>query len=247
MAAGADYRVSPNTVVGFALSGAGANFGLSDGLGTGRGDILQGGVYGATRFDNYYLAASLAASYYDVSTERIVSLPGATSRLTASFGASGFGARIEGGRRFVVAKLGVTPFVAVQGQTVHTPAYTEQGVGAPFALAYSEQTTSRLRSELGTTFDAYVGEIWGGSLSMYWRMAWAHNYWRDNSINALFPVLPGAGFTVFGATAPADSLLLASGAEYRWGNGLSIRGKLEAELANSATTFAASATFRATW
>jgi outer membrane autotransporter protein len=182
-----------------------------------------------------------------VSTERIVSLPGATSRLTASFGASGFGARIEGGRRFVVAKLGVTPFVAVQGQTVHTPAYTEQGVGAPFALAYGEQDTSRLRSELGTTFDAYVGEIWGGSLSMYWRMAWAHNYWRDNSINALFPVLPGAGFTVFGATAPADSLLLASGAEYRWGNGLSIRGKLEAELANSATTFAASATFRASW
>ena len=139
VAAGADYRVSPNTVVGFALSGAGTNFGLSDGLGTGRGDILQGGVYGATRFDNYYLAASLAASYYDVSTERIVSLPGATSRLTASFGASGFGARIEGGRRFVVAKLGVTPFVAVQGQTVQTPAYTEQGVGAPFALAYSEQ------------------------------------------------------------------------------------------------------------
>ena len=90
-------------------------------------------------------------------------------------------------------------------------------------------------------------EIWGGSLSMYWRMAWAHNYWRDNSINALFPVLPGSGFTVFGATAPADSLLLASGAEYRWGNGLSIRGKLEAELANSATTFAASATFRASW
>ena len=56
-------------MVGFALSGAGTNFGLSDGLGTGRGDILQGGVYGATRFDNYYLAASLAASYYDVSTE----------------------------------------------------------------------------------------------------------------------------------------------------------------------------------
>ena len=247
VAAGADYRVSPNTVVGFALTGAGTNFGLSDGLGTGRGDVLQGGVYGATRFDNYYLAASLAASYYDVSTERIVSLPGATSHLTASFGASGFGARIEGGRRFVVAKLGVTPFVAVQAQSVHTPGYTEQGVGAPFALAYSEQTTSRLRSELGATFDAYVGEIWGGGLSMYWRMAWAHQYWRDNSINALFPVLPVSGFTVQGATAPADALLLASGAEYKFGNGLSLRGKLEAELANSATTFAASAMFRASW
>jgi hypothetical protein len=88
LAAGLDYRVSADTVVGFALSGAGTNFGLSDGLGTGRSDMLQGGVYGATRFDNYYLSASLAASYYDVSTERIVSLPGASSRLTASFGAT---------------------------------------------------------------------------------------------------------------------------------------------------------------
>ncbi len=73
------------------------------------------------------------------------------------------------------------------------------------------------------------------------------NTWRDNSINALFPVLPVSGFTVQGATAPADALLLASGAEYRFGNGLSLRGKLEAELANSATTFAASAMFRASW
>ena len=55
----------------------------------------------------------------------------------------------------------MTPFVAVQGQTAHTPAYTEQGVGAPFALAYSAQDTSRLRSELGTTFDAYVGRNLG--------------------------------------------------------------------------------------
>jgi hypothetical protein len=57
---------------------------------------------------------------------------------------------------------------------VHPPPIASRaGGGAPFALAYSEQTTSRLRSELGTTFDADVGEIWGGGLSMYWRMAWA--------------------------------------------------------------------------
>ena len=235
-------------MVGFAVSGAATHFELRDGLGTGRSDVLQGGVYGATRFDNYYLSGSLAASYYDVSTERILSLP-ATSRLTASYGASGFGARIEGGRRFVVAKLGMTPFVAVQAQSVHTPDYAEQVAAgnAAFALAYDSQTTSRLRSEVGATIDSYVGEIWGGSLSVYVRMAWAHNYWRDTSINALFPVLPGSGFTVQGASAPADALLLASGAEYRFGNGMSVRGKLESELANSSTTFAASAAFRASW
>ena len=173
-----------------------------------------------------------------------MSLPGASSRLTASFGA-----RIEGGRRFVVARMGVTPFVAVQAQTVQTPAYGEQAVTGPdaFALAYAAQTTSRLRSEIGTTIDHYVGEMWGGSLSVYGRFAWAHHFWRDNSVNALFPVLPAAGLTVQGATVAANAALLATGAEYRFGSGMSVRGKLETELAPSATSLAASATFRASW
>jgi autotransporter-associated beta strand protein len=249
LAAGADYRLSPDTVVGFAVAGGATNFSLDGGLGSGRGDIVQGGVYGATRFDDYYLAASLAAAYYDVSTDRTVSFAGATSRLTANFAASGFGARIEGGRRFVVAGSGVTPFAAMQAQTIHLPAVNEVAVSGPanVALAYGEQNASRLRSELGVKVDGQVGEWVGGSLFLFGRAAWAHQFWRDNPAIAALTILPGSGFTVQGAFTAADSALLSSGAELKFRNGLSLRGKLEAELAPTAAAYQASLTLRQIW
>ena len=48
-AAGADYRVAPGTVVGFALAGGGTNWSLAGGLGTGNSDAFQAGVYGSHR------------------------------------------------------------------------------------------------------------------------------------------------------------------------------------------------------
>ena len=48
-AGGLDYRVAPDTVVGFALAGGGTNWGLADGLGSGKSDAFQAGVYGSTR------------------------------------------------------------------------------------------------------------------------------------------------------------------------------------------------------
>src|SRR5215471_16585438 len=48
-AAGLDYRLAPGTVVGFALAGGGTNWGLAQGLGTGKSDAFQAGIYGTAR------------------------------------------------------------------------------------------------------------------------------------------------------------------------------------------------------
>jgi autotransporter-associated beta strand protein len=58
-AAGLDYRLAPGTVVGFALAGGGTNWGLAQGLGGGKSDAFQAGVYGTTRSGPAYLAAAL--------------------------------------------------------------------------------------------------------------------------------------------------------------------------------------------
>ena len=55
-AGGADYHVSPNSVAGFALAGGGTSWGLAQGLGTGRSDAFQAGLYGASRFGSAYVA-----------------------------------------------------------------------------------------------------------------------------------------------------------------------------------------------
>jgi len=44
-----------------------------------------------------------------------------------------------------------------------------------------------------------------------------------------------------------NAALRAAGAELKFANGLSLRGKLEGEFAGSVTSYAASATLRKTW
>ena len=99
-AAGADYRVTPFTTVGFALAGAGTGWSLAQGLGTGRSDALMAGIYGRTTSGPAYVAASLAFAIHWMSTDRISF---ASDQLTAKFNAQSYGGRIEAGYRFRLA------------------------------------------------------------------------------------------------------------------------------------------------
>ena len=47
LAGGFDYRLTPDTVVGLAFAGGGTNWSLSQGLGGGKGDAFQAGIYTA--------------------------------------------------------------------------------------------------------------------------------------------------------------------------------------------------------
>ena len=73
---GADYRVSPDTLVGFALGGAGFNFSVADALGSGRADVFQAGLYARHNFGPAYLSAALAYGWQDVTTDRTVTVSG---------------------------------------------------------------------------------------------------------------------------------------------------------------------------
>ena len=43
--AGADYKVSPDTLLGFALAGGGTSFSLANALGSGSSDLFQAGAF----------------------------------------------------------------------------------------------------------------------------------------------------------------------------------------------------------
>ena len=132
-AAGMDYHVSPNTIAGFALAGAGTNWGLANALGTGRSDALQVGVYGISCVGPAYLAGALAFTNHWFTTNRAA----LGDQLTANFDGQSYGVRLEGGYRVgVLPTLGVTPYAALQAQDFHTPAYSESDVtGGGFGLS----------------------------------------------------------------------------------------------------------------
>jgi hypothetical protein len=255
LATGLDYLVTPYTVVGFALAGGGTNYGLSDGLGSGHSDMFQAAVYSMTRVNAAYVSAALAYGWYNVSTDRYVTVAG-TDHLTADFSANNVGGRIEGGYRFAIpgvfdsSGFGLTPYAALQVQAFHTPSYSESAASGSsiFALAYDARTTTTIRTELGSWVDKSYALDRDNVLSLFGRVAWAHDWYSDPSLTAAFlSALPGSSFTVIGAAPVHDSALLTAGSQLYMRNGWAVMAKLDTELAQGSQTYIGTARLRYTW
>ena len=200
-AAGADYHAAPDTVLGFALAGAGTNWGLEQGLGTGRSDAFQAGAYGAK-----YLG------------QRIWRRARLHQQLVHHQPHCGCGRSARGivqrpeFRRTGRERLppcggprdGLTPYVAIQAQDFHTPTYSETDLtGGGFGLTYNATSATDTRSELGARFDALTA--WGATpLQLRARLAWAHDWVSNPALDAAFQALPGTSFVVNGAAVPAN-------------------------------------------
>ena len=244
-AGGLDYRLTADTVAGFALAGGGTNWSLAQGLGSGKSDAFQAGLYGATRWGAAYLAAAFAYANHWMSTDRFAF---AGDHLTAAFNAQSYGGRIEGGYRYATFYGGVTPYAAIQAQSFRTPSYSETDTNnAGFALAYNSRTGTDTRSELGTRFDRLLALYPGAALSLRARLAWAHDWVSDPALAAVFQALPGAGFIVNGAVPAKDSALASAGAEYRLASGVTLLAKFDGEFANHSSTYAGTGTVRYAW
>jgi autotransporter-associated beta strand protein/probable HAF family extracellular repeat protein len=246
-AAGMDYRFSPDTMAGFALAGGGTNWSLAQGLGGGRSDAFQVGIYGKTRSGPAYLAAALAFTNNWMTTNRNA----LGDQLTASFDAQSYGGRLEAGYRYGMpvkgASLGVTPYAALQSQSFHTPGYSETDLtGGGFGLSYNAMNAIDTRSELGARFDdlTMLGAM---PLTLRARVAWAHDWVSNPSLGAVFQALPGASFTVNGAAPPPDSALVSAGAELHIANNWSLAAKFDGEFAPGSQTYAGTGTIKYVW
>ena len=71
-AVGVDYRLSPSTLVGFALAGGGTNFAVASGLEADVPHLFQAGAFIRQRQGRVYFSAALAYGWQDVTTERSV-------------------------------------------------------------------------------------------------------------------------------------------------------------------------------
>ena len=223
-AGGMDYRVTPDALIGFALAGGGTNWNLAQNLGSGRSEAFEAGLYGKTDIGPAYIAVALAFSNNWFTTNRIAPLG---DQLTAKFQGQDYAARVEAGyRAAVLPMVGVTPYAAVQAQAFHTPSYSETDLsGAGFGLSYNAMNATDTRTELGARFDDLV--IAGSMpLVVRARLAWAHDWVSNQSLDAVFQALPGASFVVNGAAVPANSALATAGAELHMTAELVAGGKI---------------------
>lgn len=246
-AAGADYRLSVDTLVGFALGGGGLNYSLANALGSGSADMFQAGVYGRHNFGPAYVSAALAYGWHDVTTNRTVALAG-VDQLQGRFKADTFSARFEGGYRFTTPLIGITPYAAAQVTNFNLPNYSEVSLngGGLFALNYASQSLTDTRSELGLRTDKSYA-MQNGVLTLRGRAAWAHDYNPSRAVTALFQTLPGTSFVVNGARVDADSALVSGSAEMKWLSGFSIAGTFDGEFSGNVTSYSGKGVFRYSW
>jgi autotransporter-associated beta strand protein/T5SS/PEP-CTERM-associated repeat protein len=243
--AGLDYHLSRDSVIGFALGGGGTNWSLAQGLGGGKSDAFQAGIYGATRWGPAYLAATLAFTNHWMSTDRFAF---AGDHLAASFNAQSYGGRVESGYRFATIYGGLTPYAAIQAQTFHTPFYNESDLNSGgFALAFNSRNATDTRTELGGRFDRLLLLNPEAALTLRGRVAWAHDRLSDPSLAPVFQALPGASFVVNGATPAKNSALTSAGAELRLANGVALLAKFDGEFASHSSTYAGTGTIRYAW
>jgi outer membrane autotransporter protein len=247
-AGGADYRVSADTMLGFALAGGSTNWNLSQGLGGGKGEVFQLGGYGSHSFGALYVSAALSYAWHDMSTDRTVTVAG-TDKLMANFDAHSFGGRVETGYRIPTPWMAVTPYAALQAQKFRTPSYSESATSGAntFALTYDARSTTSTRTELGAWFDNLIALSSGNMLALRTRAAWAHDHSDNPALGAVFQTLPGSSFTVNGAKAVPNSALLSAGAELRLANSWSIDAKFDGEFASRSQTYAGTGTVRYEW
>ncbi|HEY4407015.1 MAG TPA: autotransporter domain-containing protein [Xanthobacteraceae bacterium] len=249
-AAGIDYHIAPDTIVGLALAGGGTSWSLSAGLGGGHSDAFLAGLYGSRQWGPAYLSGALSYASHWVSTSRTITITGADT-LSASFDAQSFGGRLEGGYQVKMwAPFTLTPYAAVQAQSYRSPGYGESGsLGVPdaFALSYAAQNATLARSELGGRFDRIFAQADGSSVDLFGRAAWAHD-WRSNpSLAATFIAVPVATFVVSGAAPPSDLALVTAGAEWRGRGGWSALAKFDGEFGRGADTYAGTAQVKYSW
>jgi autotransporter-associated beta strand protein len=247
VAAGANYNVSPSTLIGFALGGAGSNFGIANGFGSGKADMFNAAFYGRTTMGPGYFAAALGYTWQDASTDRTVTAAG-SDILHASFQPQALSARLEGGRRFAMPAFGVTPFAALQTTTFFMPSYSETATSgsSTFALSYGSQHVTATRGELGARFDKTMA-MDDTLLTLKWKAAWAHDWNTDRAATATFQQLPGATFTVNGASPSADAALVSFGADLDLGRGWVVAASFDGEFSRTTSGYAGKGSLRYAW
>lgn len=245
--AGADYRISPQTLIGFALGGGGSSFTLSQGLGSGSADIFNAGLFARHDTGAAYLVAGASYSYQDTATTRTVTVAG-SDQLQARFNANIFAGRVEGGYRFGTAAAGFAPYGAVQVTQINLPGYSEtaKSGSAGFALTYGSNDTTITRTELGARIEQSFA-LQAAMLTLRGRAAWAHDEGNDGAVSATFVSLPGATFTIDGSVPAKDLALVSAGAELRFANNVSLGGSFEGEFSGTTRGYGGKGRVRYVW
>jgi hypothetical protein len=253
-AVGADYSLSPQTRMGFALAGGGTGF--ASNLSSGRSDLFQAGTFVRHALGAAYVATALAYGWQAITSDHQVT-PAGSDQLSPAVNANAYSGRIESGYRIAMPWVGITPYAAGQVTIFRLATSAGQPAYAADPSAASSSSSNSFtdgRSELGLrTSTSFV--LAGGLFDLRGRLAWAHDFSATQSMPAVFQAISGQGSGqassqgfVIGTTALApNSALTGVALELRGLNGWSASANFDSELSSLVRAYTGKAVVRYTW
>ncbi len=240
LATGIDYRFRQDTVVGFAFGGGYSSWNMTGGN-SGNSTVFQFGVYGSQRINQAYISGSIAYTLDQLTSVR-------ADTFDAKFNGNGGDARLEGGYRFELPQINLTPYIAGEVFALATPSYTEtSNNGTPGALTYSALTTTDVRAEVGLWADKTFTMDDNSNVLVRGKVGYAHDTWNNVLLTAQFQSLTPSTFTLTGLTPPANLGLVSLVSEIRYLNGWSVGGKLDGEIASGSYSVGVTGSVRYSW
>ncbi len=255
MAAGFDYELNQNLLLGLAVGIGQTDFKVPDRLT--QGDIRTGrtALYGAYKQNDFYVDGLVGVDWFDASTSRVaqIAATGSTAafsdRLQNDFSGYGINARLETGYRTDLGGVQVTPFAALQLSSFRMNGSTERAdaTSGDLALYYKDRTINSVPLSLGAQLDTQLELGKNAYFAPYIRAAWVHEFSNKRSVEAGFTAAPGYEFVVHGAAQARNSAQLEAGFNMQIETGLSLYGKVTGNFSGSTHDVSGSGGFRLRW
>ena len=246
-AVGADYRLSPETVAGFALAGGGRTSTSTTISAVGRSDLFQAGAFVRHTIGAAYLSGALAYGWQDVTTNRTVTIAG-IDQLQAKFNANAWSGRVEGGYRLVsMAGHRHTPYAAGSSPPSICRLTPNERRGRQRVCAGLRREERDRHAQRGRPAHRQIVRDGRRRVHVARPRRLGARLQPDRSIGATFQTLPGASFVVNGARQASEAALPTASAEKKWLNGWSAAGHFEGEFSKVTASYAGKGVVRYSW
>jgi autotransporter-associated beta strand protein len=251
-AAGLDYQLSPDLLLGMAAGGSSSSFSVADRLTSGSLEGAHVGGYGVARWNAWYAAGTLAFASFDNKTSRTIFGVGPTETAQGSFRSELLSSRFELGRAYTFNGFALTPFAAVEFARLWQHGYSETSTafdGTPGinSLSYASHMASSLPTFLGVQFDSRLALASGMIWSPYARVSWVHEFEPTRDITASFIALPGSAFTVDGPRAAADAARVDLGSQFAITRNVALFGSFDGEFSDRSRMLTGKGGLKANW
>ena len=235
---GVDYRIAPQFTLGAALVAIHGNTSTDTLPVHGQFDSYQAALYGSYVPGAYWLQATIGYARNDDEMKRSLFFTDTPRTALGNVDGNQYFASLRNGVDLPIERFGVfTPFVALEMQSVESPAFIESGADS-VNLAVSGNTANSMRSLLGAQWRKDVGRAW----SLNGQLAWAHQYGKQTqTITARFEGAADSGFTVHGSGPARDMAQVGLGARVELGRQIHAFLRYDGEFGGSGHTHAGSA------